>query len=151
MLQRQHQLLFTCSNTTMQFSAISDLLLLVLAATASAARTSCNEGEVAVGTQQICGLGSPKGGPSCGDIQATIYANGCNVINRSDHEDPCAGNPFSQGVKWIKPGSVSCTSDGTPSLIQTEGGFFGNCRRVGSVCSPSPFIFQFGDWCCPRL
>ncbi|KAL6809889.1 hypothetical protein V8C40DRAFT_278535 [Trichoderma camerunense] len=135
----------------MQLSTIRDLLLVVMASSAYAARTGCTDGEVAVGTSQTCGIGSPRGGPSCNDVQAAIYANDCGIINRSDHEDPCAGGPGNPGVKWIHPGTVGCTAEGTPSLIQTEGGFFGNCRRVNSNCSPAPFIFQFASWYCPRL
>ncbi|KAL7952559.1 hypothetical protein V8C34DRAFT_318930 [Trichoderma compactum] len=116
----------------MQLSIIRNLLLVVMTSSAYAARSGCNEGEVAVGTQQVCGIRSPRGGPSY-------------------HEDPCVGGPGNPGVKWIHPGTVGCTADGTPSLIQIEGGYFGNCRRVNSNCSPAPFIFQFASWCCPRL
>ncbi|KAL7949236.1 hypothetical protein V8C42DRAFT_350937 [Trichoderma barbatum] len=120
----------------MQFSITRDLLLVIMASTAFPAITSCNEGEVAVGTQQLCGLGDPRGGPNCCDIR----------LRR-----PCAGGPGNRCVKWIHPGTVGCTADGTPSLIQTEGGFFGRRRKVISICSPSSFIFQFASWCCPSL
>ncbi|KAI6765492.1 hypothetical protein HG530_006562 [Fusarium avenaceum] len=90
-----------------------------LATLSSALKTGCRDGEVAVGTWQTCGLGDPRGGPSCGDIHATIYANNCGMISYSRNEgSECevnggwpSGNPPivvpSRGLTILLPGAVA--------------------------------------------
>ncbi|KAF5563186.1 hypothetical protein FPHYL_5285 [Fusarium phyllophilum] len=100
-----HSYKFGVNQTTIYTMHFSNTLLLplTLAAFSSALRTGCRDGEVAVGTWQTCTLGDPRGGPSCGDLHATIYANDCGMISYSRNEgDICdvdGGWPSGYGLR----------------------------------------------------
>ncbi|KAF5546561.1 hypothetical protein FMEXI_5584 [Fusarium mexicanum] len=127
---------------------VSNALLfpLGLATLSSALRTGCRDGEVAVGTWQTCTLGDPRGGPSCGDLHATIYANDCGMISYSRNE----GDICDVDGGWPSGYGLRCDNN-NPSIAYTTGGNFGNCYRKGTNCSPIPFTHYYASWCCSRL
>ncbi|KAF5717674.1 hypothetical protein FMUND_5620 [Fusarium mundagurra] len=101
------------------------LLSLSLAAFSVALKTGCRDGEVAVGTWQTCTLGDPRGGPSCGDLHATIYANNCGMISYSRNE----GDICDVDGGWPSGYGLRCDNN-NPSVVYTTGGNFGNCYRL---------------------
>ncbi|KAH7251015.1 hypothetical protein BKA59DRAFT_452253 [Fusarium tricinctum] len=122
------------------------LVPLGLATLSSALKTGCRDGEVAVGTWQTCGLGDPRGGPSCGDVHATIYANNCGMISYSRNE----GSECEVDGGWPSGYGLACDNR-KPSTVFTTGGNFGNCYQKASNCSPIPWTYYFASWCCSRL
>ncbi|KAF5531194.1 hypothetical protein FNAPI_13345 [Fusarium napiforme] len=122
------------------------LLPISLATFFSALRTGCRDGEVAVGTWQTCTLGDPRGGPSCGDLHATIYANDCGMISYSRNE----GDICDVDGGWPSGYGLRCDNN-NPSVVYTTGGNFGNCYHKGTNCSPIPFTHYYASWCCSRL
>ncbi|KAF5611649.1 uncharacterized protein FSUBG_2086 [Fusarium subglutinans] len=92
------------------------LLPLGLATLSSALRTGCRDGEVAVGTWQTCTLGDPRGGPSCGDLHATIYANDCGMISYSRNE----GDICDVDGGWPSGYGLRCDNN-NPSIAYTTG------------------------------
>ncbi|KZS90621.1 hypothetical protein SISNIDRAFT_551400 [Sistotremastrum niveocremeum HHB9708] len=70
----------------------------------------CPSGYVGIGTETLCGIGTPDGGSSCGGAFGTIWANNCGIIAQNSADgNPCAGG-YNGGAY------VNCGS-GYPSSI----------------------------------
>jgi len=117
-------------------------LILLLAPLSSAI---CNSGEVGIGTNQLCQIGTPEGGSSCSITLGTIYANNCHYIDVSGNSGFCSGG-------WNSGYGVACNSNGVPTTVTTTGGDFGNCYVPSNTdCSGGPLQYNFVDYCCQRL
>jgi hypothetical protein len=140
----------------------------------------CPDGQVGVGTGQLCNFTSVGATGSngyetlitqcipshllirlfalsdCGSQDGRIFANDCGIIATTT-------SVFSEGfcdATWDNGASVECDDNDVPTLVVTQGGNFGNCVAVTSigesgVCTPDAALFGPGvfaaDFCCSRV
>ncbi|KAK7421267.1 hypothetical protein QQZ08_010044 [Neonectria magnoliae] len=127
---------------------ISSLLAAIafVASTVSSLSTACKSGEVAVGTNQLCSIGNPNSGGSCGFVAPSIFANDCGLIASSGKSNQCDASGWNRGA------SIQChAADGTPWIVNTQGGRFGNCYKANSNCSAGPLQHWYASYCCSRI
>ncbi|KAK3657767.1 hypothetical protein LTR56_002146 [Elasticomyces elasticus] len=109
--------------------------------------TGCNDGEVAIGNTQLCQIGNPNSGGSCGQLQGQVYANDCGIIAAvtSFQSNGWCNAGWSDGV------SVDCDDSGHPTYVRTQGGDFANCYGHGGSCYSAPYSFHGVEYCCSRV
>lgn len=87
----------------------------------------------------------------CSGVTGAIYANDCGIIAGQTSFN---GGPVCN-AQWSDGASVSCNGDGSPNVVHTQGGDFGNCvdaTQFGNTdCSVAAEGYYFVDYCCSPL
>ncbi|KAF9889628.1 hypothetical protein FE257_007136 [Aspergillus nanangensis] len=107
-------------------SPLAQYAILLLSMSPLGSFAICNDGEVGIGTNQLCQIGTPESGSQCSGEQGTIFDNGCHYIATGAESGYCSGD-------WPSGYDVRCNDDGyTPNYVVTIGGDFGNCYALSA-------------------
>ncbi|PKY05136.1 hypothetical protein P168DRAFT_318164 [Aspergillus campestris IBT 28561] len=120
------------------------IIALFLAALPLGTHAICADGEVGIGTNTICQIGTPESGSQCSGAEGVIYANNCHYIATGSLQGYCHGG-------WPSGYNVKCSGD-APSRVTTTGGNFSNCYKISAGnWSKGPLQYVFVDYCCKRV
>ncbi|KAK5172335.1 uncharacterized protein LTR77_003973 [Saxophila tyrrhenica] len=117
---------------------------LALLALLTSANAICNPGEIGVGSSQLCSIGNPTGGGSCGAVTAEIFSDSCDALDTSEDSDFCTAS-------YTDGSTVACDDDHNVTGATVGRTEYGSCRAVSGTeadCSVAAYGYYFASFCC---